>query len=287
MNICPEYVLLLSCSNARGIVHAVTGFVLGLEGDVVDSQQYSDAATGLFCMRIQFALPRPTDVGVVRDQFAEAAERFAMAWKLYDLEARPRVLIMVSHHDHCLHDLLYRWKRATLQMDVVGVVSNHRDTQPLVESFGVPFHYLIVTPETKKLQERTLIRLIERERVDLVVLARYMQVFSDELCRRLEGRVINIHHEFLASIAGPKPYQQAYDRGVKLIGATAHYVTPELDDGPIIEQDVARVSHGMSAEQLNEVGRDIEARVLSRAVRHEVEHRVLLIGRRTVVFAAY
>jgi formyltetrahydrofolate deformylase len=197
------------------------------------------------------------------------------------------VLIMVSHHDHCLHDLLYRWKRATLQMDVVGVVSNHRDTQPLVESFDVPFHYLIVTPETKKLQERTLIRLIERERVDLVVLARYMQVFSDELCRRLEGRVINIHHEFLASITGPKPYQQAYDRGVKLIGATAHYVTPELDDGPIIEQDVARVSHGMSAEQLNEVGREIEARVLSRAVRHEVEHRVLLIGRRTVVFAPY
>jgi len=172
-------------------------------------------------------------------------------------------------------------------MDVVGVVSNHRDSQPLVESFGVPFHYLIVTPETKKLQERSLLRLVERERVDLIVLARYMQVFSDELCRRLEGRVINIHHEFIASIAGPRPYQQAYDRGVKLIGATAHYVNSDLDDGPIIEQDVARVSHGMTAEQLTEVGREIETRVLSRAVQYEVEHRVLLIGRRTVVFVPY
>jgi formyltetrahydrofolate deformylase len=287
VNNCPEYVLLLSCPDARGIVHAVTGFLVGLDGAVVDSQQYGDAATGIFCMRIQFSLPGPTDVGVVRDQFAEVAVRYAMEWKLYDLEAKPRVLIMVSHHDHCLHDLLYRWRRATLQVEVVGVVSNHRNTQSLVESFGVPFHYLIVTAETKKLQERTLLRLIERERVDLVVLARYMQVFTDELCRRLEGRVINIHHEFLASISGPKPYQQAYERGVKLIGATAHYVTPELDDGPIIEQDIARVSHGMTAEQLNEVGREIETRVLSRAVQYEVEHRVLLIGRRTVVFAPY
>jgi formyltetrahydrofolate deformylase len=287
VNNCPEYVLLLSCPDARGIVHAVTGFLVGLDGAVVDSQQYGDAATGIFCMRIQFSLPGPTDVGLVRDQFAEVAVRYAMEWKLYDLEAKPRVLIMVSHHDHCLHDLLYRWRRATLQVEVVGVVSNHRNTQSLVESFGVPFHYLIVTAETKKLQERTLLRLIERERVDLVVLARYMQVFTDELCRRLEGRVINIHHEFLASISGPKPYQQAYERGVKLIGATAHYVTPELDDGPIIEQDIARVSHGMTAEQLNEVGREIETRVLSRAVQYEVEHRVLLIGRRTVVFAPY
>jgi formyltetrahydrofolate deformylase len=282
---CPEYVLLLSCPDARGIVHAVSGFVLELEGTIVSSQQYSDAATGLFCMRIQCTLPGPTDIEVVRGRFAPIAERYSMQWKLFDLEVKPRVLVMVSHHDHCLHDLLYRWRRATLQMDLVGVVSNHRNTEPLVESFGVPFHYLVVTPETKKLQERSLLRLVERERVDLVVLARYMQIFSDELCRRLEGRVINIHHEFIASITGPKPYQQAYDRGVKQIGATAHYVNSDLDDGPIIEQDVARVSHGMTAEQLNEVGRDIEAKVLTRAVQYEVEHRVLLIGRRTVVFA--
>ena len=287
MNNCPEYVLLLSCPDARGIVHAVTGFLLGLDGTIVDSQQYSDAATGIFCMRTQFSLPTPTGVEVVRAEFAAVATRFSMQWQLFDLEARPRVLIMVSHHDHCLHDLLYRWKRATLQMDVVGVVSNHRNTESLVESFGVPFHYLIVTPETKKLQERSLLRLVERERVDVIVLARYMQIFSDEVCRRLEGRIINIHHEFLASITGPKPYQQAYDRGVKLIGATAHYVNSDLDDGPIIDQDVARVSHGMTAEQLNEVGREIETRVLSRAVQYEVEHRVLLIGRRTVVFAPY
>jgi len=287
LNRCPEYVLLISCPDEKGIVHAVTGFLLGLDGTVLDSQQYSDTATGIFCMRVQFALALPTDVGLVRDAFVEVGERFSMAWKLYDLEARPRVLIMASHYDHCLHDLLYRWKRATLRMEVIGVVANHRDTEPLVRSFGVPFHLMRVTAETKKLQEKALLRLIDREKVDVVVLARYMQIFSGELCERLDGRIVNVHHAFLAGITGEKPYQQAYDRGIKLIGATAHYVTTDLDDGPIIEQDVVRVGHGLSSAQLTEVGREIEMKVLSKAVQYEVEHRVLLIKRRTVVFAPY
>jgi formyltetrahydrofolate deformylase len=287
VNSCPDYVLLLSCPNAKGIVHAVTGFVLALDGMVVDSMQYTDIPTGVFCMRVHFQLPGPADIADVRERFQAVSESFGMDWRLVDREARRRVLVMVSAHDHCLHDLLYREQKGSLPMEIVGVVSNHRVSKKLVDDHNISFDYLPITPDNKAAQEKILMRIIERKRVDLVILARYMQVLSDEVCTRMSGRMINIHQSFLPGFKGAKPYQQAYDRGVKLIGATAHYVTPDLDEGPIIEQDVARVSHGLTVDQVAEVGRDIETRVLARALQYELEHRVLLLGNRTVVFSRY
>jgi formyltetrahydrofolate deformylase len=287
VNTCPDYVLLLSCRDARGIVHAVTGFVLSLDGTVVDSMQYTDALTGIFCMRVHFQLPAAAEIETVRDSFRALGEQFGMDWRLVDREARRRVLVMVSAHDHCLHDLLYRQQKGSLPMEIVGVVSNHRVAKKLVDDHNISFDYLPISPDNKATQEKTLMRIIERKRVDLVVLARYMQVLSDDVCSRLAGRMINIHQSFLPGFKGAKPYQQAYDRGVKLIGATAHYVTPDLDEGPIIEQDVARVSHGLTVAQVAEVGREIETRVLARALQYELEHRVLLLGNRTVVFSRY
>ncbi len=287
MNACPDYVLLLSCSDAPGIAHAVTGYVLTLHGNVVDSMQYTDVPTGVFCMRVHFQLAEAADIQTVRDAFQPVADRFAMSWRLVDREARRRVLVMVSAHDHCLHDLLYREEKGSLPMQIVGVVSNHRVAKKLVDDHNISFDYLPITPENKAAQEKQLLRIIERKRVDLVVLARYMQVLSDDVCTHLAGRMINIHQSFLPGFKGAKPYQQAYDRGVKLIGATAHYVTPDLDEGPIIEQDVARVSHGLTVAQVAEVGREIETRVLARALQYELEHRVLLLGNRTVVFSRY
>lgn len=287
MNACPDYVLLLSCPDAPGIAHAVTGYVLTLRGNVVDSMQYTDLPTGVFCMRVHFQLAEAAEIQAVQDAFRPVAERFAMSWRLVDHEARRRVLVMVSAHDHCLHDLLYREEKGSLPMQIVGVVSNHRVAKKLVDDHNISFDYLPITPENKAAQEKQLLRIIERKRVDLVVLARYMQVLSDDVCTHLAGRMINIHQSFLPGFKGAKPYQQAYDRGVKLIGATAHYVTPDLDEGPIIEQDVARVSHGLTVAQVAEVGREIETRVLARALQYELEHRVLLLGNRTVVFSRY
>jgi formyltetrahydrofolate deformylase len=287
MNACPDYVLLLSCADAPGIAHAVTGYVLSLQGNVVDSMQYTDVPTGVFCMRVHFQLSTGAEIDAVQSAFQPVAERFSMNWRLVDRETRRRVLVMVSAHDHCLHDLLYRQEKGSLPMQIVGVVSNHRVAKKLVDDHNISFDYLPVTPETKAAQEKQLLRIIERKRVDLVVLARYMQVLSDEVCTRFAGRMINIHQSFLPGFKGAKPYQQAYDRGVKLIGATAHYVTPDLDEGPIIEQDVARVSHGLTVAQVAEVGREIETRVLARALQYELEHRVLLLGNRTVVFSRY
>jgi formyltetrahydrofolate deformylase len=287
VNTCPDYVLLLSCPDARGIAHAVTGFVLSLDGTVVDSMQYTDSSTGVFCMRVHFQLASAAQIGTVQEAFRSVAERFAMNWRLVDREGRRRVLVMVSAHDHCLHDLLYRQQKGSLPIDIVGVVSNHRVAKKLVDDHNISFDYLPITAENKTAQEKTLMRILERKRVDLVVLARYMQVLSDEVCAAYSGRMINIHQSFLPGFKGAKPYQQAYDRGVKLIGATAHYVTPDLDEGPIIEQDVARVSHGLTVPQVAEVGREIETRVLARALQYELEHRVLLLGNRTVVFSRY
>ena len=287
MNTCPDYVLLLSCRDARGIVHAVTGFVLSLDGTVVDSMQYTDSPTGIFCMRVHFQLPEAAEIEAVRERFRPLGDEFGMDWKLVDHEARRRVLVMVSAHDHCLHDLLYRQQKGSLPMEIVGVVSNHRVAKKLVDDHNISFDYLPISADNKVAQEKTLMRIIERKRVDLVVLARYMQVLSDDVCSRLAGKMINIHQSFLPGFKGAKPYQQAYDRGVKLIGATAHYVTPDLDEGPIIEQDVARVSHGLTVAQVAEVGREIETRVLARALQYELEHRVLLLGNRTVVFSRY
>ena len=279
-----DFVLVLDCPDRPGIVHAVSGFLVGHGGNILESQQYGDQNTGRFFMRIDFATEGAVRADDLRAEFAEVAARFRMRYELWDAKAPFRTLIMVSRHLHCLNDLLFRHSTGALQIDIPVVVSNHPDAERLVRSHGLDFAHLPVTPETKPAAEAELMRLVKQHDVDLVVLARYMQVLSDELCRELSGRAINIHHSFLPSFKGARPYHQAYDRGVKLVGATAHYVTGDLDEGPIIEQDVMRVDHNHTQEQLVAAGRDVEAQVLSRAVRWHSESRVLLNGHRTVVF---
>ena len=288
-----QYVLTLACRDAMGIVHAVSGLLFQAGCNIIDSQQFGDLegddATGAFFMRVHFeAPPQLADTATLARLVAHTRAQFGMTLGLYALTERPRVLVMASQHGHCVNDLLHRWKSGLLAMELPAVVSNHSTLAPLVESHGVAFHHLPLAPgadaAAKAAQERMLAALIERERIDLVVLARYMQVLGPDLCALLEGRAINIHHSFLPSFKGARPYAQAHARGVKLIGATAHYVTADLDEGPIIEQDTARVDHTLSAEDFAAVGRDIECAVLARAVRWHVEHRVLLNGRKTVVF---
>ena len=279
-----DFVLVLDCPDRPGIVHAVSGFLVGHGGNILESQQYGDQNTGRFFMRIDFATEGAVGADDLRAEFAEVAARFRMRYELWDAKAPFRTLIMVSRHLHCLNDLLFRHSTGALQIDIPVVVSNHPDAERLVRSHGLDFAHLPVTPETKPAAEAELMRLVKQHDVDLVVLARYMQVLSDELCRELSGRAINIHHSFLPSFKGARPYHQAYDRGVKLVGATAHYVTGDLDEGPIIEQDVMRVDHNHTQEQLVAAGRDVEAQVLSRAVRWHSESRVLLNGDRTVIF---
>ncbi len=279
-----DFVLVLDCPDQPGIVHAVSGFLVRHGGNILESQQYGDQITGRFFMRIDFATEGAVRVEDLRSEFAEVAARFRMRYELWDARAPYRTLIMVSKHLHCLNDLLFRHSTGSLQIDIPVVVSNHPDAEQLVRSYGLDFAHVPVTPDTKPAAEAELVRLVKEHDVDLVVLARYMQVLSDELCRELSGRAINIHHSFLPSFKGAKPYHQAYDRGVKLVGATAHYVTGDLDEGPIIEQDVMRVDHNHTQEQLVAAGRDVEAQVLSRAVRWHSESRVLLNGHRTVVF---
>lgn len=279
-----EFVLALSCADRPGIVHAVSGFLVAQHCNIVSSQQFEDRDSGMFFMRVQASALTGLDVEALRAAFTPVAEAHAMDWSLTASEARARVLIMVSKFGHCLNDLLFRWRSGSLPVDIVGVVSNHRDFEDLVGTYSIPFHYIPVTAETKADAERELIDLVDAESVDLVVLARYMQVLSDDLCKSLEGKVINIHHSFLPSFKGAKPYHQAHQRGVKLIGATAHYVTGDLDEGPIIEQEVQRVGHDLSPERLAAVGRDTECAALARAVGWHVDHRVFMSGRRTVVF---
>nr|NLD41305.1 formyltetrahydrofolate deformylase [Actinomycetales bacterium] len=279
----PELVLTLSCPDRRGIVHAVTGALAAAGGNITESRQYGDPDNGRFLMRVQAAEVR--DEPGLRAALTELAAEFGMTWDL-DTVGRPlRTLIMASRDAHCLSDLLFRTRDGRLPLDVVGVVSNHDLLRPLAGFYGAEFHHVPVSPETKPEAEAELLRLIEEKDVELVVLARYMQVLSDEVCRRLSGRVINIHHSFLPSFKGARPYAQAHARGVKLIGATAHYVTADLDEGPIIEQDVVRVTHEDSVVELQALGQDVERQVLSRAVRWHAEHRVLLDGSKTVVFA--
>ena len=277
-----EHVLLLSCPDRPGIVAAVTATLAAHDANIEDSQQYKDSGTGRFFMRIHFT--DPTGEADWHALLEPAAAAYAMEWDVRPAAQRCRTLILVSKFGHCLNDLLFRWQSGNLDIDIVGVVSNHEDMRGLVESYAVPFHHIPVTGATKDAAEAELLELVEAEQVDLVVLARYMQILSDGASRALEGRVINIHHSFLPSFKGAKPYHQAYDRGVKIVGATAHYVTADLDEGPIIEQDVERVDHTLSAEDFAAVGRDIESIVLARAVRWHVEHRVLLNGHKTVVF---
>ena len=280
-----RYLLTLSCADRPGIVGAVGTFLADHGCNIVESAQFDAADTARFLMRVVFT---PVADGVshegIRRSFAAVAGRFGMTWEIHDAAHRPRVLILVSKQDHCLNDLLYRHKVGALRMDPVAIVSNHRDSAALAASYSIPFHHLPVTPATRSEQERALWSLVEATGAELVVLARYMQILSDELAARLEGRAINIHHSFLPSFKGAKPYHQAYARGVKLIGATAHYVTRDLDEGPIIEQDVARVEYNMQVDDLVAAGRDVECQVLARALRYHLEHRVFLNGLRTVVF---
>ncbi len=278
-----ENILKLHCPDRPGILAAVTGTLVDNGGDVRDAQSFGDDDTGEFFVRMHLLLPSE-NVSAFRNGIAAVADDFGIRWELHDCAVRPKVLIMVSKHDHCLVDLLHRWKKGTLVMDVPMVVSNHEDTRALVEWHGIPFLHLPVSKETKSEQEREVLKQIRRHEIELVVLARYMQILSPRLVRELDGRCINIHHSFLPSFKGAMPYKQAHDRGVKLIGATAHYVTEDLDEGPIIEQDVRRVTHATTAGEMTAIGRETESSVLARAVRWHLEHRVLMNGRKTVVF---
>ena len=278
-----SYVLTLSCADRPGIVASVSTYLFECGCNILDAQQYNDVATGLFFMRVTFE----ADAGAasLRGGFESIAGRFALTWIMRDVADRKRVMILASKFDHCLVDLLYRWRNGELPMDISAVVSNHpRETWDHIDLDGVPFHHLPVTRQTKMEQEAQLWELIKSTKTDVVVLARYMQILSDGLTAKLMGRCINIHHSFLPGFKGANPYTQAHTRGVKLIGATAHYVTADLDEGPIIEQDVERITHRDTPEDLVRKGRDIERRVLSRALRWHVEDRVVLNGRKTVVF---
>ena len=279
----PIYVLTLSCPDKPGIVHGVTGLLLTLGANIEEAGQFNDIQTGLFFMRVQFAC-----AGSTQAQLDDALQDFAAQWnmgvELRRADQRMPIVILVSQQGHCLNDLLFRWKSGLLPVDVKAIISNHRDFYQLAASYNIPFHHIPVTAATKPDAEARQLDVIRSEGAELVVLARYMQVLSDSMCRALNGKAINIHHSFLPSFKGAKPYYQAHERGVKLIGATAHYVTADLDEGPIIEQDVARADHTCTVESLTTVGRDTESQVLARAVKWHSEHRVLLNGHKTVIF---
>lgn len=282
---CAEYILTLSCPDQRGIVHAVAGCLAEHNCNILDSAQFGDTQTNLFFMRVHFASEPPrTHYPELKQAFESVATKFAMSWNVYDLAIKPRVLLLVSKIGHCLNDLLYRQRSGILAMDIRAVISNHIDFQELVAAHDIAFHHLPALAQDKQQQEQWLLDFIQTQGIDLVVLARYMQILSPKICLALRGRIINIHHSFLPSFKGAKPYHQAYERGVKLIGATAHFVTEQLDEGPIIEQDVERVHHALLPEQLTAIGRDVESIVLARAVNWFVEHRILLNGHKTVVF---
>ncbi|MBD3893181.1 formyltetrahydrofolate deformylase [Hydrogenophaga sp.] len=283
MQLDASYVLTLSCPDRPGIVHAVSGFLFQHGGNIEEAAQYNDHDTGLFFMRVQFTCERLSHAEL-RALLEPLAQPLAMRCSLHRLAEPMRAVIFVSRAGHCLNDLLFRCKSGLLRLDLRAIVSNHRDFYQLAASYNVPFHHLAVTPASKAQAEARQLEIIESEAVELVVLARYMQVLSDPMCLALAGRAINIHHSFLPSFKGARPYHQAHDRGVKLIGATAHYVTPALDEGPIIEQDVARVDHTDTVQDLSARGRDSESQVLARAVKWHSEHRVLLNGHKTVVF---
>ena len=277
-------ILTLSCRDRPGIVAAVSTFLFERGANILDAQQFDDAETGRFFMRVRFEIG-PADFEALRSAFHALALGFEMVWTLRNPRLRRRVMILASQSDHCLADLIWRWRQGELAMDISAVVSNHAaDTFPHTDLKDVPFHHLPITPATRIDQEAKLWALVQTTQTDLVVLARYMQVLSENLARKLEGRCINIHHSFLPGFKGAKPYHQAHARGVKVIGATAHFVTADLDEGPIIEQDVERISHQDTPRDLIRKGRDIDRRVLARAVRWSLEDRVLLNGRKTVVF---
>lgn len=279
-----SYVLTVTCDSTRGVVAAISGFLAEKGCNIIDSSQFDDLDTGKFFMRISFISEEGATHRELAEGFNPVAGRFKMDWEIYDASDRMKVLLMVSRFGHCLNDLLYRWKIGALPIDIVGVVSNHFDYQKVVVNHDIPFHHIKVTKENKPQAEAQLLELVEQTGTELIVLARYMQVLSDQLCAKMSGKIINIHHSFLPSFKGANPYKQAYQRGVKLIGATAHYVTADLDEGPIIEQDTVRITHAQSPDDYVSLGRDVESQVLARAIHAHIHRRVFLNGNRTIVF---
>jgi formyltetrahydrofolate deformylase len=285
----PEYILTISCLDQRGIVHRVSGFLADHGCNIIDSAQFGDAQSKLFFMRVHFASEdSAVSDASLHDDFGVLGDSMQMNWQLHDAAAKPRVLMMVSKIGHCLNDLLFRYKSGLLPVEIPAIVSNHTDFYQLAASYNIPFHHLPLaagaSEQAKLAQEARILEIVENNQIDLVVLARYMQILSPSMCSALKGRAINIHHSFLPSFKGAKPYYQAHDRGVKLIGATAHFVTSDLDEGPIIEQGIERVDHSMGPDTLTTIGRDIESVVLARAVKWFTEHRILLNGHKTVIF---
>ncbi|MGC9543628.1 formyltetrahydrofolate deformylase [Streptomyces sp. UG1] len=280
-----EFVLTLSCPDQAGLVHAVTSFLVDHSGNILESRQFDDRLQDRFFMRVHFDVSDPgVSLQDLRTDFGPVSRTYGIDWQLHDASTPTRTLIMVSKFGHCLNDLLFRKSTGALNIEIPAIVSNHREFEALAQSYGIPFHHIPVTKETKAQAEARLLELVDELDIDLVVLARYMQILSDDLCKQLDGRAINIHHSFLPSFKGARPYVQAHQRGVKLVGATAHYVTPDLDEGPIIEQDVVRVDHSRDPDELVTIGRDVEAQVLARAVEWHSQSRVLVNGNCTVVF---
>jgi len=280
----PQLILTLSCPDRRGIVAGVAGLIAERGGNIIDSHQFGDPDAARFFMRIHFSADDGGSLDTWRDALSPLAGELSMTWELHDVAVRPRVLVLASREGHCLNDLLYRWRTGGIAADVVSLASPYPDFAPLADAYDLPYHPVPGPGASSAELDATVLELVDRERVDVVVLARFMQILGADACASLAGRAINIHHSFLPSFKGARPYRQAHDRGVKLIGATAHYVTEDLDEGPIIEQEVARVDHAHSVAELARVGRDVECVALARAVRWHVEHRVLLHGHRTVVF---
>ncbi|SIT07862.1 formyltetrahydrofolate deformylase [Paracoccus saliphilus] len=281
-----KFCLTVACDSTRGIVAAISGYLADQGCNITASSQFDDPETGKFFMRVSFASEKGATLDKLNKGFAETAKTCGMTYQFHDEARKMKVIVMVSGFGHCLNDLLYRWRIGALPIDIVGVISNHLTYQKVVVNHDIPFHHIKVTKENKPEAEAAQMRIVEETGAELVVLARYMQVLSDEMCQKMSGRIINIHHSFLPSFKGANPYKQAYERGVKLIGATSHYVTADLDEGPIIEQDIIRVTHGQSPEDYVSLGRDVESQVLARAIHAHANHRVFLNNNKTVVFPA-
>lgn len=279
-----DYVLIISCPDQKGIVYRVSEFLFQRDCNILDSAQYGDEETGLFFLRIHFECGSDTSLQGITADFSSLAKSMGMTWNLHGARAKSKAIVLVSRQGHCLNDLLFRTASGQIPVDIAGVISNHRDHEALVNHHQIPFFYLPVTSLSRQEQEQRILDIAKKTQVEFLVLARYMQILSKSFCDQFNGQIINIHHSFLPSFKGAKPYDQAHARGVKVIGATAHYVTEDLDEGPIIEQDTERVDHGTSKEDLVLIGADIECRVLARAVRWQAEHRILLNGKKTVVF---
>ncbi len=282
----PKFALTVTCDRARGIVAAIASFLAEQGCNITDSSQFDDMQTGKFFMRVSFESETGATLEVLQQAFGPVGAAFDMDHAFHDESTRMKVIIMVSRFGHCLNDLLYRWRIGALPIDIVAVISNHMDYQKVVVNHDIPFHYIPVTKANKPQAEARIMEVVDATSAELIVLARYMQVLSDDMCQRMSGRIINIHHSFLPSFKGANPYKQAYERGVKLIGATSHYVTADLDEGPIIEQDIVRVTHAQSPSDYVSLGRDVESQVLARAIHAHIHRRVFLNGNKTVVFQA-